>query len=153
MPKRGFGYYWDLIETPVTIFAVFSLITMIVPIENWIGQLFSTILSILIMVFSFGLVGYNVSKEKDAPYGKTGAYAGLVIGLISAIVAILTFYVFPARFAEAIQGAVQAGASAMTTELFIKIGLFAGIVINPAIYAGIVALLTWISRFIFKRKK
>lgn len=151
--KRGFGYYWDFMDVSVIVFVAYSVINIIFPFTRLVGQTLASILLIAVTLFVFGFVGFKVSKVKDANPVKTGAYAGVIIGLVSAVLAIIAFYFFPASIAEALQKAAQAGANQATVETVMKVGLFVGLVIDPAIYAAIGALLVWVSKFIFKKSK
>lgn len=153
--KKDFSYVWDIIDVPVFIVVIYSLLELIFSISSHINKLFpSWILSYALIIFAFGIIGYRTINLKEKPNraARYGAYAGLITGFIGAIIGIITFYVFPERFIQTIQQAVQAGADAATVQTFMKIGLFAGLVISPAINAGIGALISWISALIFKKK-
>lgn len=152
MEKKGFGHYWEFMDVSVIIFVVYSLANAVFPFSSLIGNTLSAVLSFLVMIFVFGLVGFRLSRTGEKNYPRTGAYAGIVLGLIAAAVAIVTFYFFPGSIAETLQKAANAGANPATIETFMKIGLFIGLIIDPAIYAAIGALLVWISKFIFKKK-
>jgi len=141
--------YWGLMETSIIVFAVYSLLVMVFPTTS-LGTTISSIISIIVILFVFGLIGYNVyeKKSKDLKVGKIGAWAGALIGLISAIVGILTFYLFPGRIQEILQQAAKAGASTQIT--IIQIGIYLNIIILPLIYALLGAFVSWVSFLIFK---
>jgi len=153
--KRGLKFYWEFMDTPVIIFALYTLLNLVFPLTNYIGTVFASILSFAVTIFVFGFVGFKISrretKKEEIHYGKAGAWSGAVMGLISAVLGILSFYLLPANFTQAIQNAVNAGASAATVKTFMQIGLFISLIITPIIYGLIGALLTWISKFIFER--
>lgn len=152
--KKDFKYIWGIIETSVLIVVVYSLLDLAFSINSQIDKIFpSWILNFAITIFAFGLIGYKtVMKEKTPTPGKYGAYAGLITGFIGAIIGIITFYFFPEKIADAIQQAVQAGADVKTIQTFMKIGIYASLVISPAINAALGALIAWVSGMIFKRK-
>ncbi len=152
--KRDFNHIWDIIELPVIIVVLYSLLDLAFSINSLINQVFpSWILSTAITLFAFGYIGYktvNLEKTKPTP-GKYGAYAGLITGFVGAIIGIITFYAFPERIAEALQQAAQSGADIATVQQFMKIGIYINLVLTPAVNAGIGALLAWISGMIFKK--
>ena len=153
--KKTFNEIWDIIDLPVFIIVIYALIEMLFSVSASINNVFpSWILNFAITLFAFGLIGYRVIKlnEKPEHAAKYGAYAGIITGIIGAVIGIITFYVFPERFIDAIQQAVQAGADYATVQTFMKIGIFASLVISPAINAGIGALISWISGLIFRKK-
>lgn len=153
--KKSFDEVWDIIEISVYILVGYSLLDLFFSVNTYISKLFpATIFSILLSIFAFGTIGYIASKEKLAPNisAKYGAYSGLIVGLVGAIIGIISFYVYPEKFAEALQQAVQAGADAAMVQTMMKIGVYANLVLAPAINAGIGALIAWISGLIFKKK-
>jgi len=159
MKKRGgkdnFDKIWDLIDDSVIIILVYSLLDLFLSINSYVDKLFpSVILNYAVIIFAFGLIGYKTIKKKESP-GKSaryGAYAGLIVGLIGAIIGIITFYMYPERIAEALQQAAQQGADIATVEQFMKIGIYANLVLSPVINAGIGALIAWISGLIFRKR-
>ena len=153
--KKGFNYVWDIIDVPVFIIVIYSLLELLFQISFYINKLFpSWILSYAITIFAFGMIGYRTINLEKKPVraARYGAYAGLIAGFIGAIIAIITFYIFPERFVAIIQSAVQQGADPATVQTFMKIGLYAGLIISPAINAGIGALISWLSALIFRKK-
>lgn len=145
--------YWDLIDTSIVVFVAYSLLVMVFPTSS-LGTFVSSIISVVVVLFVFGLIGYNVVKEKSSlKPGKVGAWAGALAGLISAVVGILTYYLYPARIMEIIRQASSAGATAQITTTMIQIGLYINLIILPIIYALLGAFVTWISFLIFKNRK
>jgi len=150
--RKNLAYYWDFMDIPLVIYLVYILVNFFFPFTSFMSNTLASLLSLTFMVFVFGFVGYNVSKAGDDSHAKAGAWAGVFAGLVASVFSIASYYMFPQRFAEAIQKAVAAGASASTVNLFTQISLFAGLVISPLIYAGLGALIAWVSKFIFKKK-
>jgi Na+/proline symporter len=153
--KKSLDEIWDIIDDSVIIILVYYLLELFLNINLYIGKVMpSQIFSTALMIFAFGLVGYRVTKQKEhsEKAAKYGAYSGLIIGLISAIVGIITFYMFPERIAEALKQASQTGVDTSTVKQFMKLGLYVNFVLSPAIYAGIGALISWVSSLIFKKK-
>jgi len=151
--KKGLGFYWDFMDVSIIVFVLYSVLATVFPVSETIGTTLASIIGFLTLVFVFGFVGFKISRsnEKDLHAGKAGAWTGVVVGLISAIMGIIVFYLFPEKIAAAIQQATRAGASASTVQTFMKIFLFADLVIYPAIYAAIGAFLTWLSAYIFRK--
>lgn len=151
MEKAG---YWDLMETSVIIFVAYSLFSVVVPLNNLLGTVVSSIISVAVTVFAFGLIGYKISKDKktNVKLGKVGAWTGVVVGLVYALIAILTFYLFPEKIAEAISAAAKQGLTTNVTKAMIEIGLYINLIILPLIYAALGAFISWISFLIFKKK-
>jgi hypothetical protein len=145
---------WNIIELPVLIIVIYNLLELAFSITTYVNKLFPAwILNVAITLFAFGLIGYNASREEKNPTpGKYGAYAGLITGFVGAVIGILTYYFFPEKIAEALQIAAQSGADMATVQTFMKISLYAGLVISPAVNAAIGAFLAWISAMIFKKK-
>jgi hypothetical protein len=149
--ERGLKDYWELIDVPVVIFILYMAITLAFPLNNFLGDALAAIISIAVMLAVFGFIGFKIFREGDEHPGKAGAYAGAIVGLASAVLSIIAFYLFPSVFAQAIQDAIRAGADAATVRTFMQIGLFAGLIINPAIYAGIGAVLTIAGKYAAKK--
>jgi uncharacterized membrane protein len=151
--KKDFNYVWDLIEVSVFIIVGYALLDFVFSISASINKIFpSWILSVALTLLAFGLIGYKSAQKKDSQAGKYGAYAGLIVGFVSAIIGILTYYLFPERIAEALQQAAQQGADVSVVQSVMKIMLYVNLVLSPAINAGIGALIAWISLGIFKNK-
>lgn len=154
--KKDFGYIWDIIDMPVLILVLYSLLELSFSITKYVSKVIPpTFFGFLLSIFAFGLIGYRTIKKKEnsTKAAKYGAYAGLIIGFISAIIGIITYYFFPEKIAESIQTAVQAGADASTVNQFIRIGLFANFILSPALNAGIGALIAWVSGAVFNSNK
>ncbi|MBS3084657.1 hypothetical protein J4411_01975 [Candidatus Pacearchaeota archaeon] len=124
------------------------------PLTNLIEVTLSSILSIAVTLFVFGFIGYKISRKKKTVVksGKAGAWAGIIAGLISAVLGILSFYLFPERIAEILQAAAQQGIDTNASMTIIQIGIYLNIIILPLIYAAIGALFSWLGFFIFKKK-
>ena len=153
--KKDFNYIWDLIELSVFIIVGYQLLDLAFSISFHIDKFIpASIFGILVLVFAFGTIGYNGVKrnEKSNKIAKYGAYSGLITGFVGALIGILTFYFFPEKIALAIQQAVEKGADAQTVQTFMKIGIYANLILGPAINAGIGALVSWISGLAFKKK-
>ena len=152
--KKDFNYVWDVIELSILIIVGYSVLDMLLSISTYIGKVIpASIFGILILIFGFGTIGYISAKKKDSESaGKYGAYAGLIVGLASAIIGIITFYYFPEKIAAALEQAAQKGADISAAQSFMKIGLYINFIISPAINAGIGALVAWISGLIFRKK-
>jgi len=154
--KKSFDYIWSIIEVPVLIVILYSFLDLAFSINTYISKVIpSGIFNAALTLFVFGWIGYNTVRIKDETpqrAARYGAYAGVILGLISAIIGIITFYFFPEKIVEAIQKAVQAGADASTVRSIMKIGIYASLIISPAINAAIGAFLAWIGGLIFKKK-
>lgn len=154
-PKRDFNYVWDLIDSSVIILVVYSLLELIFSVSIYIDKIFPVaIFSIILSIFAFSLIGYEGRKKKEeAKYvARFGAYAGLIVGFVSAIIGIVTFYFYPEKIALALQKARESGADMAVVQSMMKIGIYINIVLLPAINAGIGALIAWISFLIFRKE-
>lgn len=152
--KKKFSYSWDTIELTVVILIAYSLLDLFFSITTYIDKVIPVwLFGVLLTIFAFGIIGYRTAKRNELQLStRYGAYAGIVVGFASAIIGIITYYFFPEKIAEALQQAVQAGADPSVVQTFMKIGIFASLIISPAINAGIGALVSWISSLIFKKK-
>jgi hypothetical protein len=154
-PKKDLGYVWSFIDTTVIILVLYSLLDLTLSVSTYIQKLFpATIFSIFLTIFAFGMIGYEgkKSKEESNYIAKLGAYAGLIVGLVSAIIGFITFYFYPEKLALALEAARDAGADMALVQSMMKIGLYINLGLLPVINAGIGALIAWISSFIFKFK-
>jgi Na+-driven multidrug efflux pump len=106
-----------------------------------------------VTLFIFGFVGYNVSKAKDVKAAKVGAWTGVIMGLFSAVLGIISFYAFPDRIIQALAAAAKQGVSSATTMSFLQIGIYVNLILSPLIFGLIGALLAWLGFLIFKKKK
>jgi len=153
--KKSFNDIWDIIDISVYILIGYALLDLFFSISTHIQKVFpAAIVGVLLTIVAFGSIGYISSKEKEDPKttARYGAYAGLIIGFITAIIGIISFYVYPEKMAEAIMKAVEAGADAAMIQTIMKITTYANLVIGPAINAGIGALIAWLGSLIFKKK-
>ena len=153
--KRTFEDVWDVIDISVYILVGYALLDLFFSVSTYVERLFpAAILGIVLMIIAYGSIGYIGRKEKleQTDINKSGAYAGLIIGLASAIVGIISFYVYPEKMAETIMKAVEAGADAAMVQTVTKIMTYVNLVLSPAINAGLGALIALISGNIFKKK-
>jgi uncharacterized membrane protein YbhN (UPF0104 family) len=153
--KRTFNDVWDLIDISVYVIVGYALLEFFFQINSYINEVFPVqILTFLLMIFGFGSIGYMGLKEKLAQEdcAKHGAYAGLIVGFLLALIGIITIYIYPERIAEAIQQAAQQGADAAMVETMVKVFSYVNLILLPAIYAGLGALFAWLSALIFKKK-
>jgi hypothetical protein len=153
--KRTFEDVWDVIDISVYILVGYALLDLFFSVSTYISKAFpAAILGIVLMIIAYGSIGYIGRKEKlkQTDINKSGAYAGLIIGLASAIIGIISFYVYPEKIADAIMKAVEAGADAAMVQTVTKIMTYVNLVLSPAINAGLGALIALISGNIFKKK-
>ncbi len=151
--KNNKSVIWSIIETPVIFFVVYSLLVLVLPVESWIGATFSSVISILVAFYVFGLVGYGVAKNNvEIKPSKAGAYSGAVMGLASAVVGVVSYYIYPEKIAQVIQAAVKKGVDAGTIQTVIQIGIYVNLLIDPIIYALIGAFLSWLAFLIFRKR-
>jgi len=153
--KKTFSDVWDIIDISVYVIVGYSLLDLFFSISTYVGRAFpAAILGIALMIIGYGSIGYIGRKEKieKKEITRFGTYSGLIIGLASAIIGIISFYVYPEKMAEAVMKAVEAGADAAMVQSVMKITTFANLVFSPAINAGLGALIALISGSIFKKK-
>jgi cytochrome bd-type quinol oxidase subunit 2 len=153
--KKGIKELWDDIELPVIVLVVWGIIAVFFRIDQYFpNKILYSSLSLVISLVVFGYIGYSLAKdkkEKDAT--RAGAYAGVIVGLISAVITIISFYVMPELFSEQITTATKAGADPNTIKLFVQIGLYFGLIISPIISGAIGAFSSWVGSKIFKKVK
>lgn len=152
--KKSFSYAWDTIELPVVLLIAYSLLDLFFSVTTYIGKIIPVwIFGALLTIFAFGIIGWKVAKNNELEFAtRYGAYAGLVVGLASAVIGLITYYFYPEKIADALQAAAQSGADMSVVQTFMKIGIYASFIISPAINAGIGALISWVSSLIFKKK-
>lgn len=144
--KKGIKELWDDIDFPVIILIVWGAIVLFLRIDQIISsKLVFGILGWGITLVVFGYIGYSLSckkRKKDAV--RAGAYAGVIVGLVSAVLSIISYYFFPGFFDAQIRETVNAGASLETVTLFMQIGLYVSLVISPLINGLIGAFASWL---------
>ena len=152
--KEGFKEIWEKIESFAIILIIWTLLATILPLQDWIGKSFVSILTWVIQLGAFILLGYQItSKDKELLPTKYGAYLGAILGLAYAVIGIASFYLFPQNYQEAINQAVQAGADVKTVMLFVKIGIYFNLLLMPVLTGAIGAFVTWLSSLITKESK
>ncbi|NCN86300.1 hypothetical protein GW932_00545 [archaeon] len=152
--KKSFKDIWEVIEFPLIFLLIWALLNMVLDLQNLMGKVFYMIISWAITILVFGYVGYQVvkNKEDEKASAKHGAYLGAFYGIISAIIGIISFYVFPEKIEEAIRLAAEQGVDPNVVRTFAKVGVYASLVFSPLFTAAIGALISWISGLIFKKK-
>jgi hypothetical protein len=151
--KKGFGRMWELAEIPAYIFIVWIVLSVLVAGMGMVTSIIWSIIGYVVFIGVFGYIGYIVkqSGETTGYAAKTGAFIGVIGGLVAAVLAIISFYYFPAIFTETINKAVAQGAPADTIKTMVAIGVYAGIVIDPIIYALFGAALSAIGSLLVKK--
>jgi hypothetical protein len=146
--EKDFKYYWNIIEIPTYIIISMSIIAVL--IQAYGGEVLNRYLSWLGWIVSVGVfsyIGYFVAEKRKEPVrvaGKTGAYAGAISGFFSAIIGLLSFYMFPAIYEKSIQMAIEQGANPEMITSITKIALYAMLVLSPLISALVGAALAMI---------
>lgn len=150
--ESDFKKIWSVIEPFVLILFIWTLVTTLFPIQKYLGNVLSSILTWVIQIGCFVILGFELSKSKDKiSAAKYGAWLGAILGLFFALIGIFSFYFFPANYQEAINVAIQAGADASLVNLFVKIGLYFNLIFTPLITGAISALITWLSYMLFRK--
>jgi magnesium-transporting ATPase (P-type) len=147
MEEEVNSHWWKYSEKPVLVMIVYSLIVLAYPLTNLLSTKINSIISWGITIFVFGFISYLVLQDKKAPKdlffsGKIGLYAGALIGFISAVLGIISYYLFPQRILDQLAQLTAASGTQISSAM-IQIGLYAGLVIGPistAIIGGIISL-------------
>jgi hypothetical protein len=152
--KKGIKDLWEDIDVPVIILVVWSAVVLFFRVDQFISsKLIYNILSWGITLVVFGYIGYSLAgKKRGKDATRAGAYAGVIVGFVSAVLAIIAYYIFPGFFDAQIAEAVKAGADIGTVNLFMKIGLYASLIISPVISGVIGAFASWIGSKVHKVK-
>ena len=158
--KKGFPYYWSIIDTPVYLIILWVILKLIVKVYGpdwmiitlgWVGWV------VIVAIFSY--IGFKVvEKEKGTvrTAAKAGAIAGAIYGLADAVGRLIIFYNFPQVVNEGIQKVIESDTThQLTVEIMTKsteIMSYVLLVIEPLllalICAGIAALTAW---FVIKK--
>ena len=147
MKKReNYKEIFERIEFLAIILIIWSLLTTLFPLENYLGKTFASVLGIVITLGAFGYLGFSIKKEnKDERYAaKLGAYLGAIVGLAGAIIGIISFYLFPERIEQVIQQAISQGADANLVRKMTKISIYFSLIFSPAISAAFGSLISWV---------
>ena len=153
MPEKGFKETWDIVEEPFYIFVAWSVASIILNANNILSAAILGIINWVVMLGAFGYIGYAVVKRDGTPgyAAKTGAYAGLFIGLASTVLSIASFYLVPGIYAETIERLAVQGVSQQAAESMLQAGLYANIIFAPAILAAVGAALSSLSAWFFRK--
>jgi hypothetical protein len=143
---------WEDIEFPTIILIVWGAIVLFLRVDQLIpSKLVFNILSWGISLVVFGYIGYSLAgKKREKEAVRAGAYAGIIVGLASAVLSIISYHFFPGFFDAQIAEAVKAGADPAIVTLFIQIGLYVSLVLSPAISGVIGAFVSWVGSKIYK---
>ncbi|MFP4403795.1 MAG: hypothetical protein ACLFPJ_05570 [Candidatus Woesearchaeota archaeon] len=152
---ENFKKIWDLIEIPTYFMFIWTIFIIIFPLDKYFDAIFSQLLSLFIFISYFWYLGYLVFKNEEL-FEKSfiiGLFAGVILGLFSAIVTLITYYFYPSIFIEPIQIMVESGLSNEQALIFFKIGMYLSILISPVINGFFGGLITWVSFIFFKKFK
>jgi len=151
--KKGFSAIWEIIEIPVYIYFLWSILSLVTMSQGWLDTLALSIIGWVVNLGVFGFIGYKAVKAtpKIGYAAKSGAWAGVIIGLFAAVLSIISYYVAPQIFTESIQKAVEQGAARDTVETMISFGIYIGLITTPLISAAIGAAISSIAGLIFKK--
>lgn len=146
---------WKIVEMPVYAMAAWAMITLFVPIENFIGQTMFSIMGWLMNFALFGWIGYNAGhhSKKLGFAAKAGAFGGAAGGLLGAALGVIAYNIVPHRFASTIQQ-IMAASPQMTEESArqaLSIGIYVGVVTGPIVSAVIGALIAMFFGWVFSR--
>lgn len=152
MPKKARKSQgcWHSIEIPVYALIAWNALSVLISAYNIISVMLIGVLGSLVTVACFGYIG-NCTRDCGIKYSaKAGAFAGLIAGFAAAIIGIFSFYSWPHLYEPQIQQALEAGAPESTVRMFMTVGVYAGLVVSPAIMAGIGAAISaffaWVTR-------
>jgi hypothetical protein len=154
--EKGFKYCWDVVEIPVYVLIAATIAAVL--IQAYGGEVLNRYLKWLSWVVSiavFSYIGYSVAEKRKLAVrvaAKAGAYAGAISGFFSAIIGILSYYMYPEIYAKSIEMAVSQGANPEMIASITQIALYAMLILSPLITAliGMVlaAIVAW---FVIKK--
>jgi len=134
----NFKKMWEVSEIPVYVLVAWSILSVIVMAYDILSQILLGAVGYAIALGAFGYIGYSViqSKETFGTAAKTGAFAGVIIGLVGAVISIISFYVFPEMYADIITQAAAASQMPVdTVETYVLIGTYFGLISQPVVSA------------------
>jgi hypothetical protein len=143
---------WLHVEMPVYLLSLWSIAAILSLGYRLLPATAVSALGWIAIIASFGWIGFRTSMHGPKYAAKAGALAGLISGSVSAVMGILSFYVFPNIYEEQIRLALQAGAPADLIHNMMMIGVYMGLVTAPAISAGVGAVLSALVAWISNRK-
>jgi len=148
--------FWANCEIPIYIMVGWAVLATVVVALELLPTTGLSIAGLIVIIAAFAYVGFLVIKSKESigSAAKHGAFAGVIYGLVSAVIGVLSFYLFPVLYQEALESIVAQGQPEATAKMFMTIGIYANIVILPIIWsllgAGIAALSALVSKKILK---
>lgn len=155
---KDFKFYWDIIEFPFylgIIWIIASTVTAIFSFSLYLS-IFSWYSNLIIFLAIFGFIGWRAVKErktglKEAAWA--GAIAGVLIGLISAVISIVLVNFFPQILEFYVQQALQISSEAPADFLrsAIKIQAYVGLITGPLINAIIGAVASTLTGLVAKK--
>jgi hypothetical protein len=149
-------HLWEIIKIPIFILVVYSILTSFLPSDIYTSETFPLwIISSLVSLFSFGFIGYKSIKILNSPKFalKAGAYAGVIIGIIGALLGLVLIYFFPSRFFSTIYDlskSTNLDRALIRTSLIILAWI--NLILGPLFNGLIGAFLSWLSALIFQRR-
>ncbi len=139
---------WKCIDIPVYIMLLWSLISLLFMVYRLIPDWVMQVLGYLITVVVFGLVAF-IALRSDKSLGfcaKAGAAAGAISGIFSAILNILSLYVFPVFHNRLLQEVMEnlppEAKETVTMEqiaTFYKVGMYVTLITSPLVM-GLIGL-------------
>jgi len=144
---------WQVAEIPVYVMVVTSIVLLPLVAYGIINSLIQGIVGWAVTIGAFAYIGYLVKKNggTTGEAAKYGAFAGVVVGFIGAIINIVSMYIFPQIFAKALEAAASTGAPMETMETVMKISIYFGLVFGPLVSALIGAAISAISGAVTKK--
>jgi hypothetical protein len=133
---------WGISEIPIYCLIFWSILSVGLLATKLIDTTLQSILGWVVIISAYGYVGYH-AKAKGESIGfaaKTGAFAGVIVGFIGAIIGIISYYTMPDLFAQVLADAIENGAPAELTEKMMEIMVYVGLLIQPIFSAVIGAL-------------
>jgi hypothetical protein len=148
----GKASIWEVIEFPTYAIIVSVIVVQAVAGLFSSGQVVAGIINWVVIIGAFSYIGFS-GLRRGMPIGfaaKAGALSGAIGGAAAAVAGIVAFYAFPSMFAQTIAALAEQGIPADQAMAFAHIGVYFSLVVVPALYAGIGALMSalshWVSR-------
>lgn len=139
---------WNLIELPVYGIIIWSVLSILLQAYGDVPLWLISAIGFGVVIVAFGWIGRNMQGKGFLKAAKPGAIAGAIVGLVGAILGILSFYFFPQVYAASIEQISSKGVPADAIHTYMLIGVYFGLLTGPVLNAGVGAIISGLSSMV-----
>jgi len=144
---------WNLIELPVYGIIIWSVLSIFLQVYGAVPLWLISVMEFGVVIIAFGWIGRSMQGKGFLKAAKPGAIAGAIVGFVSAILGIFSFYFFPQIYVASIEQMAARGVPADAIQTYLTIGVYFGLLSGPVLNAGVGAIISGLSSMIKWQKK